>query len=190
MVKPIPDNVKELLAQLTGPQQVALRGYIATLRSEMKHLEEELLAKTDEDPHAHYHGHEKCTDDHGHDHTEHKKGGEDAHTHSKEEGHKTHGHGHDHHKKEEHSHDHHDHHHKKEEHSHDHGHKKEECHDHDHGHKHEHPHHHHEKEEQVPAWKKKAMAADPNAAPFGGSWNAESNISATKAAEQAEKMEE
>eukprot|EP00977_Amphora_coffeiformis_P029863 scaffold43132_cov130-Amphora_coffeaeformis.AAC.1 len=58
-MKPIPDNVKEILGQLPGPQQVALRTYIAALRSEIKDLEAELLAKNDVDPHAHYHGHEK-----------------------------------------------------------------------------------------------------------------------------------
>jgi len=58
-MKPIPDNVKEILGQLPGPQQVALRTYIAALRSEIKDLEADLLAKNDADPHAHYHGHEK-----------------------------------------------------------------------------------------------------------------------------------
>ena len=58
-MKPIPDNIKEILGQLAGPQQVALRTYIASLRSEIKDLEAEVLAKTDPDPHAHYHGHEK-----------------------------------------------------------------------------------------------------------------------------------
>ena len=58
-MKPIPDNVKDILGQLPGPQQVALRTYIASLRSEMQELEADLLAKTDSDPHAHYHGHEK-----------------------------------------------------------------------------------------------------------------------------------
>ena len=61
-MKPIPDNVKEILGQLAGPQQVALRTYIASLRSEIKDLEAELLSKTDPDPHAHYHGHEKVSD--------------------------------------------------------------------------------------------------------------------------------
>ena len=60
-MKPIPDNVKEILGQLAGPQQVALRTYIASLRSEIKDLEAELLSKTDPDPHAHYHGHEKVS---------------------------------------------------------------------------------------------------------------------------------
>jgi len=36
----------------------------------------------------------------------------------------------------------------------------------------------------VPEWKKKALAMgdklDPNAAPFGGSWNMESSLSATE----------
>lgn len=59
MVKPIPNEVKELLVSLTGPQQVLLRSYIASLRSEIKDLESDLLATRDEDPHAHYHGHEK-----------------------------------------------------------------------------------------------------------------------------------
>ena len=31
----------------------------------------------------------------------------------------------------------------------------------------------------IPEWKKKAMDADPNACPFGGSWNAESSVDAT-----------
>jgi len=35
--------------------------------------------------------------------------------------------------------------------------------------------------DEVPAWKKGKMAdADPNAAPFGGSWGAESQTDATK----------
>ena len=55
-MKPIPDNVKDILSQLTAPQQVALRGYIATLRSEIKDLEAEIKAKDDPDPRAHYHG--------------------------------------------------------------------------------------------------------------------------------------
>lgn len=58
-MKPIPDNVKEILGQLPSAQQVALRTYIASLRSEIKDFEAELLAKNDSDPHAHYHGHEK-----------------------------------------------------------------------------------------------------------------------------------
>ena len=34
----------------------------------------------------------------------------------------------------------------------------------------------------VPAWKKRALesGADANAAPFGGSWGAESSVDATK----------
>jgi len=34
------------------------------------------------------------------------------------------------------------------------------------------------KDSSVPAWKKQAVEGDPMAAPFGGSWNAESNVSA------------
>jgi hypothetical protein len=58
------------------------------------------------------------------------------------------------------------------------------CGDHDHGH------HHEEEEEKMPGWKKAALDADPTAAPFGGSWNAESNVTATDAAAAAAKMEE
>ena len=58
-MKPIPDNIKDILSALPGPQQVALRTYIASLRSEVKDLEAQVLAKSDPDPHAHYHGHEK-----------------------------------------------------------------------------------------------------------------------------------
>jgi len=51
-------------------------------------------------------------------------------------------------------------------------------------HKHEHGHDHdHKKEDDVPAWKKKALESgsdDPMAAPFGGTWNAESSVDATK----------
>lgn len=61
MVKPIPDNVKTCLAELTAAQQVTLRGYIGSLRAEIKGLEEEVRTINDPDPHAHYHGHEKCT---------------------------------------------------------------------------------------------------------------------------------
>ena len=71
MSKPIPDDVKETLGQLSGPQQVVLRKYIATLRAEIKQLNEEILGLKDEDDHAHYHGHEKCTADHGHDSHDH-----------------------------------------------------------------------------------------------------------------------
>lgn len=67
MPNPIPENVKATLSTLTGGQQVILRGYIATLREEIKGFEEEALTADDPDPHAHFHGHEKCTSDHGHD---------------------------------------------------------------------------------------------------------------------------
>jgi hypothetical protein len=66
MVKPIPDKVKECLMELTASQQVTIRGYIGTLRAEIKDLEEQLRTVEDPDPHAHYHGHDKCTADHGH----------------------------------------------------------------------------------------------------------------------------
>jgi hypothetical protein len=55
-MKPIPDNVADILNQLSGPHQVALRSYIATLRAEIRQFEEDLHAQEDADPHAHYHG--------------------------------------------------------------------------------------------------------------------------------------
>lgn len=61
MVKPIPDNVKTCLSDLSAAQQVIIRGYIGSLRADIKGLEEEIRTASDPDPHAHYHGHEKCT---------------------------------------------------------------------------------------------------------------------------------
>jgi hypothetical protein len=59
MVKPIPDNVKACLSELSASQQVILRGYIGSLRSDMNDLEIQIRTLQDPDPHAHYHGHEK-----------------------------------------------------------------------------------------------------------------------------------
>jgi hypothetical protein len=188
MVKPIPENIKTLLSELSSTQQVALRGYIASLRTEVKDLEAELLAKSDPDPHAHYHGDQKCTIDHGHeghhdhDHVhhhgdqkctiDHGHGGHD---------HKDHDHKHHDHKEHDHAHhnDHKDHDHKHHEHKdHDHKHHEHKDHDHkDHGHDgHEHKHHDHVDHDEMPAWKKKALesgSSDPSQAPFGGDWNSE-----------------
>lgn len=66
MPNPIPENVKATLGELTPSQQVTIRAYIATLREEIKGLEESIAKTNDPDPHAHYHGHDKCTADHGH----------------------------------------------------------------------------------------------------------------------------
>mmetsp|Transcript_24355 Transcript_24355/g.45053 ORF Transcript_24355/g.45053 Transcript_24355/m.45053 type:complete len:461 (-) Transcript_24355:34-1416(-) len=68
-------------------------------------------------------------------------------------------------------------------------------HGHDHGgHSHEHEHaHHHSSEDDIPAWKKKAMesgANDPTAAPFGGSWNTEASVDATATAVDDEMEDE
>ena len=194
MVNPIPEKVKECLSELTAAQQVTIRGYIGTLRAEMKELEEQLRAVQDPDPHAHFHGHEKCTADHGHkdqDHQEghHEKHHDDGHKHE----HHEHKHGHhddkDKHHDHEHGHDEHhheDHNHKEEhepEHEHDH-------HEHDHEHEHhEHKHDHAKEAEEIPAWKRRALesgtAVDPMAAPFGGDWKSESMANATE-----DKMEE
>ena len=205
MVKPIPDKVKECLAELTAAQQVTLRGYIGTLRAEIKELEDQFRTVNDPDPHAHYHGHEQCTADHSHE-DHHEKKAED-HSHEHHHGHEkcTENHDHDHHhekKAEDHSHEHHhghekctenhdhDHHHEKKaedhshkHHSHKHAEDKEHNHEHkEHNHEHKHEHSHADKEkEDMPAWKKRAMESgnDPMAAPFGGNWNAESSLSAT-----------
>lgn len=48
MVNPIPGKVKECLGSLSSEQQVTLRGYIGTLRAEIKELEEKI--RTIEDP--------------------------------------------------------------------------------------------------------------------------------------------
>jgi hypothetical protein len=63
MVDPIPDKVKSCLSELSPAQQVILRGYIGTLRAQVKDKELEMRALTDEDPNAHYHGEHKCTED-------------------------------------------------------------------------------------------------------------------------------
>uniref|UniRef100_A0A6U3YRG6 Uncharacterized protein n=1 Tax=Ditylum brightwellii TaxID=49249 RepID=A0A6U3YRG6_9STRA len=99
---------------------------------------------------------------------------EHAHYHGHEKCTHDHGHSHDHGKEEKQRHIDDD----KDETDHKHG------HDHKHEHKHEHEHEHgHKKQEKddVPEWKKKAMAMDndPTAAPFGGSWNMESSMDAT-----------
>ena len=219
MVKPIPDNVKEILSQLSSAQQVVLRSYIATLRSEIVTYEEEKLNAENTDPHAHYHGDVKCTADHGHvdtEHTDHHH--EHVHTEhcAHEHDHKdkdTHGteHGHEHKhaehscdhahpsKEKDHDHGHHEHKHtEKHDDNHQHAHHEhtEDCghgHDHkEHNHHHDHTHteameHDHHDNDDAPAWKKAALSADPMAAPFGGTWNAESNISAS---DGTKKMEE
>jgi hypothetical protein len=50
MVNPIPDKVKECLSSLPAGQQVTLRGYIGTLRAELKELEEKIRTFEDPDP--------------------------------------------------------------------------------------------------------------------------------------------
>ena len=42
MVNPIPDKVKDALSELSAGQQVTIRGYIGTLRAEIKELEEKI----------------------------------------------------------------------------------------------------------------------------------------------------
>lgn len=62
MVKPIPDNVKNCLGELSASQQVILRTYIGSLRSDINDLENQIRTVHDPDPHAHYHGHEKVNE--------------------------------------------------------------------------------------------------------------------------------
>ena len=47
-------------------------------------------------------------------------------------------------------------------------------------------------DDNIPEWKKKALesGADSMAAPFGGSWNAESNLTATAAAAKQQQHKE
>jgi ABC-type Zn2+ transport system substrate-binding protein/surface adhesin len=79
MVKPMPEGIKALLGELSASQQVTLKGYIGTLRAEIKDLEEQLRSLQDPDPHAHYHDHEKCTVDHGHEHDHDDEGHDHKH---------------------------------------------------------------------------------------------------------------
>ena len=77
-------------------------------------------------------------------------------------------------------------------HEHEHEHEHEHKHDHhDHSHGHCHDHSDKKEDDDIPAWKKKAMESsndDPMAAPFGGSWNMESSVDAT--ADKKPKMKE
>ncbi|KAL7462317.1 hypothetical protein ACHAXS_002699 [Conticribra weissflogii] len=153
----LPENVREVLSRLVAKDQVVLRAYIAGLRDQLNEYKVKAECN-DDDPHAHYHGHEKCTHDHGHHHN-HGKSEDD----NQEKVGSSHGH-----KPEHNNNDGHDH-----------------THEHKHEHEHDHGHGHDpkmEEGEKVPAWKRRALEKgnDPNTAPFGGSWNTESSIDATK----------
>ena len=54
----LPDNVKAVISSLPVKDQVVLRAYIAGMRDEIKELKVKLEHADDDDPHAHYHGHE------------------------------------------------------------------------------------------------------------------------------------
>jgi len=59
---PLPSNVKEVISSLAVKDQVIIRSYIAGLRDQLKEFKVKAEHKDDEDdPHAHYHGHEACT---------------------------------------------------------------------------------------------------------------------------------
>lgn len=53
----MPDNVKAVISRLSVQDQVVIRSYIAGMRDELKELKVK-LEHADDDPHAHYHGHE------------------------------------------------------------------------------------------------------------------------------------
>eukprot|EP01082_Thalassiosira_pseudonana_P015073 g13378.t1 g13378 contig8:552119-554295(+) len=135
-----PANVADAIKKLGASDQVAIQTYIAKLKASIEDLEAQVMQLREDDPHAHYHGHEKCTSDHGHSHdhgTAEKEAPACGGDHSCDGGH---------------------------------------SHEHKHGHSHAHG---HKTDDDVPAWKKKAMDADPNAAPFGGTWDAEASVDAT-----------
>ena len=56
----IPENVKAVISRLPVSDQVIIRSYIAGMRDELNELKVKLehAHEPDEDPHAHYHGHE------------------------------------------------------------------------------------------------------------------------------------
>ena len=54
----LPDNVKAVISRLSVQDQVVIRSYIAGMRDELKELRVKLEHAGDDDPHAHYHGHE------------------------------------------------------------------------------------------------------------------------------------
>ena len=54
----LPDNVKAVISRLSVQDQVVIRSYIAGMRDELKELKVKLEHADDDDPHAHYHGHE------------------------------------------------------------------------------------------------------------------------------------
>ncbi|KAL3822768.1 hypothetical protein ACHAXA_009642 [Cyclostephanos tholiformis] len=174
----VPDNVKEVISRLPMKDQAVLKAYIAGLRDQLKEYKVRAERTDDDDPHAHYHGHEKCTSDHGHGDHDHKEHDHEKHDHK--------GHHHKEHDHEDHDHEDHDHmdcggnHVCDGNHDHEHEHAEHNSHEHKH-HEHEHG-HGHEKTVEVPGWKKRALegGADPSAAPFGGSWAAESSLDATK----------
>ena len=54
----LPDNVKAVISRLSVQDQVVIRSYIAGMRDELKEMKVKLEHADDDDPHAHYHGHE------------------------------------------------------------------------------------------------------------------------------------
>ncbi|EED93782.1 predicted protein [Thalassiosira pseudonana CCMP1335] len=165
---PLPDNVKEVLSRLPAKDQVVIRSYIAGLRDQLKPRKQEYssiyILTLQLSSHLDFQEFKAKA--------EHPDDDDHAHYHGHERCTSDHGHNHHHAtpKELEESCD-----------SCDSGHSHE--HEHEHKHEHAHQHHHdHKKDEEVPAWKKRAMedGNDPSAAPFGGSWNTESSMDATK----------
>ncbi|KAL7521879.1 hypothetical protein ACHAWX_006571 [Stephanocyclus meneghinianus] len=156
----LPPNMKEVLSRLSVADQVVIRSYIAGLRDQLKEYKAR-EGHPEGDAHAHYHGHELCTADHGHGH-----GHAEPKDETKCDAHNCEG-------GNEHDHAHHHHDHKKENHNHEH---------HEHAHAHHHDHKKDNEDIDIPAWKKQALESggDATTAPFGGSWNTESSLDATK----------
>merc|ERR1711862_473270 len=119
MTTKTPQEVTDVIKKLNASDQVVIQTYLAKLKQTIASLKETQIHGHDEEVeagHAHYHGHEKCYGDHGHDDSLHEEEssehGHHAHTDHK---HKEEGHGHSHHDhgdhkhKEDHGHSHHDH---------------------------------------------------------------------------------
>mmetsp|Transcript_63213 Transcript_63213/g.186845 ORF Transcript_63213/g.186845 Transcript_63213/m.186845 type:complete len:99 (+) Transcript_63213:93-389(+) len=90
-----PVAVSDAIKKLDASDQVAVQTYIAQLKSTIEDLEGEVLKLKkgdahEDDAHAHFHGHEKCTADHGHSDDAHHGDEEVSHDH----GHKHEGHSH------------------------------------------------------------------------------------------------
>jgi len=65
-----PQDVSDAIKKLEPSDQVLVQTFIAKLKSTINDFEAE-THEDEEDGHAHFHGHEKCTAEHEHDTHEH-----------------------------------------------------------------------------------------------------------------------